>query len=116
MVKMDPVPGAPSDNTTVSVVLADLAEDGWDGSFTPLEDGRLRCNTCREELAPHEAEIHALRRLEGASDPADMVAVVSLRCPRCGARGSMVLGYGPDASAEDSDVLSALEDADTHRA
>ena len=112
---MDPVAGAPSDNTTVSAVLAQLAEEGWDGSFTPLEQGRLRCGSCRAELDAGEVDVRSLRRLEGASDPADMVAVVAARCPRCAATGSMVLGYGPDASVEDSDVLNALEDGDSAR-
>ena len=54
--------------------------------------------------------MHSLRRLEGASDPAEMMAVVAITCPRCEARGVLVLGYGPAAAVEDSDVLRALDD------
>jgi hypothetical protein len=54
--------------------------------------------------------MRSLRRMEGASDPADMMAVVALECGVCGASGTMVLGYGPTASDVDSDVLRALQD------
>jgi hypothetical protein len=52
----------------------------------------------------------SLRRLEGASDPADMVAIVALTCPNCGARGTVVLGFGPAGSPDDADVLGVLRD------
>jgi hypothetical protein len=52
----------------------------------------------------------SLRRLEGESDPADMVAIVAITCPQCGRRGTMVLGFGPAATAEDADVLHELID------
>ena len=52
-----------------------------------------------------------LRRLEGASDPDDMLAVVGLACPHCSAQGTAVLGYGPEAAAVDAEVLERLEDA-----
>ncbi|MCU1393189.1 MAG: hypothetical protein JWM34_1617 [Ilumatobacteraceae bacterium] len=52
----------------------------------------------------------SLRRLEGASDPSDAMAVVALTCPACNSRGTAVLAYGPAASKEDSDVLVALRD------
>jgi hypothetical protein len=38
-----------------------------------------------------------------------MVMVVRLRCPECGTGGSLVLSYGPDASAEDADVVRTLQ-------
>jgi hypothetical protein len=52
----------------------------------------------------------SLRRMEGASDPGDMMAVVAIECPSCQAQGTLVLGFGPAASAEDSDVLLVLRD------
>jgi hypothetical protein len=44
------------------------------------------------------------------SDPADMVAVVAITCPVCGARGTSILGFGPNATEQDSEVLSNLRD------
>lgn len=66
--------------------------------------------TCGAESPAAEATVDALLRTEGASDPDDMAAVVGLTCPRCSARGTIVLAYGPAASAEDTDVLVALPD------
>jgi hypothetical protein len=40
-----------------------------------------------------------------------MLAVVGLACPHCTARGTAVLGYGPEAAAVDAEVLELLEDA-----
>jgi hypothetical protein len=40
-----------------------------------------------------------------------MLAVVGLACPHCGALGTAVLGFGPEATAIDDEVLSSLEDA-----
>ncbi len=54
--------------------------------------------------------MHALRRTEGASDPADMLAVVALCCPACDTRGTAVLNYGPEATVDDAEVLVGLED------
>ncbi len=40
-----------------------------------------------------------------------MLAVVAVECPNCGLRGSLVLNYGPTATAEDTAVLLGLGDA-----
>jgi hypothetical protein len=59
--------------------------------------------------------LEVLDRTEGASDPADMVAVAALVCPRCGARGTVALKYGPEASPEEDEVLRLLDDVDRRR-
>jgi hypothetical protein len=41
-----------------------------------------------------------------------MVAVAALVCPLCGAHGTLVLSYGPEADVDDADVLSLLGDVD----
>jgi hypothetical protein len=71
----------------------------------------VKCVQCGVEHAATEIELHELRRLEGASDPADMVVVGALVCPGCGAKGTIVLHYGPEATEEEDDVLRLLEDA-----
>ena len=50
-----------------------------------------------------------LRRLEGASDPDDMLVLAAVVCPQCSTRGFLVLNYGPSASAEDAAILGQLE-------
>lgn len=100
----------PSDNTTLTAVLDGYETAGFRAQFSPEQGGVLRCSSCESHIEPGRVEMHSLRRLEGASDPADMVAVVALSCPVCGARGTAVLAFGPMASEEDSDVLVALRD------
>jgi hypothetical protein len=92
-------------------IVSQLESEGYEGQFGAREGGRIRCFACRSDMAPDEASVEQIRRMEGASDPADMVAVLPVTCPRCGTRGTLVLGYGPEASLEDSEVLAALPDA-----
>ncbi len=102
-----PPPG--SVEGTVTGVLTDLAADGFDVSFIPgAEPGHLRCRACGSETAAERFEVRRERRLEGASDPDDMVLVVGARCPVCRRLGVVVLGYGAEASPEDADLVLAL--------
>ena len=73
--------------------------------------GTIECESCHHSVAAPDAPVLELRRLEGASDPDDMLAVVAVECPNCGLRGSLVLNYGPTATVEDSAVLVGLGDA-----
>jgi hypothetical protein len=100
----------PSDNTTLTAVIDGYRDNGFASEFSPLDGSVIRCETCESEVAAGKFTIHSLRRLEGASDPDDMVAVVAITCPVCAAQGTLVLGYGPIASREESDILSALRD------
>jgi hypothetical protein len=99
-----------SDGTTVSAVLAAYADDGFDSSFSVVPDEGLRCSACGEISRADEVPMSSLRRMEGESDPDDMVAIVAITCPFCAQGGTAVLGFGPAASAEDSDVLRELRD------
>jgi hypothetical protein len=102
--------GAPSDSTTLLDVLARYEEAGFTGQFSAHGRGIAHCSTCGNDIEPARLEFVSLRRLEGASDPDDMLAVAAIRCPVCGARGTAVLGYGPNAAPEDSELLLRLED------
>jgi len=44
-------------------------------------------------------------------DPDDEAAAYALQCVHCGSRGILVTAYGPSSSAEEADVVVALEDA-----
>jgi hypothetical protein len=106
-----PVPGVPRDEGTSLIEVLDAYTDaGFAGSFTVTEDAQLACNACQYVSAPGEVHMTSMRRLEGASDPDDMLAVVAIACPECGMQGTTTLGYGPIASAQDSDVLRELRD------
>jgi hypothetical protein len=100
----------PSDHTTLTEVIDGYREAGFDGDFWAEEGGKLRCNHCGSVAGAQQFTMHSLRRLEGASDPDDMVAVVASTCPTCQSNGTLVLGYGPMSSKTDADVLLAMQD------
>ena len=101
---------APSDNTTLSSVLRGYEADGYIAQFVVQDDGQVHCCVCGHTSHPAELQMPSLRRLEGASDPADMSAVLAVACPHCGARGTVVVLYGPQAPEGDVAVLEAIED------
>jgi hypothetical protein len=107
-----PVAGAPSDNTSLVAVLAGLRDSGYDAQFSVTDDGDLCCRSCDRCATPADVQLDELRRLEGASDPADMVAVLAVRCPSCEARGTAVVRYGPEAEVGHSILLRHLERGD----
>jgi hypothetical protein len=103
--------GGPSDNTTLVEVMARYAEQGFTGQFGVTDDALVRCFTCHTDSPSDAVHVVSLRRMEGASDPDDMIAVVALHCPHCDARGVLALGYGPDSAPEESELLLHLEDS-----
>ncbi len=96
---------------TLLTLLEQMGDLGFTGQFEP-RDGRVRCLTCHQLSDAAAVPVCDLRRLEGASDPDDMLAVVALRCPHCAAKGTLTLSFGPEASTSDGDVLRALRDPD----
>jgi hypothetical protein len=107
---MEYVPGEGEDETILDV-LGELESLGFTGQFKPCEGGQVECLTCHRLSPADDTVFRQLRRLEGASAPDDMLAVVGLACPHCSAQGTAVLGYGPEAAATDTEVLQVLEDA-----
>jgi len=93
-------------------VLAELEADGYGAQFVPLEGGVVRCTSGAHLFSASSGAPDTSRRLEGASDPADMLIVFALRCPVCTVAGTLVLHYGPEASLEEADVLVAMEPPD----
>ena len=106
------IPGVPSDNTTLLEVLDDFAARGFVGTMWVAASGKLRCEGCGAELDPSLVRVHEIRRLEGASDPDDMIAVVAVECPVCSMKGTLVLHFGPESASEEMQALIAL---DRHR-
>jgi hypothetical protein len=101
-------PGVPSDNTTLSEVLDEFLRSGFAGDVRVSDDGRLCCGVCGYCAAATEVALQEIRRLEGASDPADMVAVLAMTCPACKSDGVAVASYGPEASPGEALVLREL--------
>ncbi len=92
----------------LSEILAELEQAGFRSQLAARPDGQVVRFTCRQVSDAAAVEIAALRRTEGVSDPADMLAVAALTCPNCGAKGTIVLGYGPEADDADAEVLARL--------
>lgn len=103
-----PEAGTPSDNDTLEAVLARLAVDGWEGEADAREGGTVRWRRCGHEGPAADVRVDSFRRMEGASDPDDMVLVAAASCPACGERGVLVVHYGPTAGPADADVLADL--------
>lgn len=104
------MPQPPNDQTTLTEVIQGYEEGGFVGSFTAEPDAAVRCETCGATSPAASVAMSSLRRLEGASDPDEMMAVVALTCPACGAKGTVTLLYGPMATVEDADLLTGLRD------
>ena len=101
-------PTAPlPEDTSLGAVLADFDNAGF-SAILMATDGGVLCAACRSIVDPGDLLIQRLRRLEGASDPADMLAVVGATCPGCHLDGTLLLGYGPDMDPVHADVLGAL--------
>ena len=100
----DPAPEAAPGAMTVTEALADLAAEGY-GDDLRFEGGALHCRRCGETHDPDAAEVERVLRFEGQSDPGDEMMVLGLRCPHCGARGSIASAFGIDA---DPDLAQAF--------
>ena len=99
---------SPAYGATLGEIMSTMEAAGFSGQMAARPGGMILCFTCRQQSQASEFELQAQRRTEGASDPDDMLAVVGLLCPKCGAQGTAVLGYGPEADADDSEVLVHL--------
>jgi DNA-directed RNA polymerase subunit RPC12/RpoP len=93
---------------TLTDVVARYEGEGFRGQFASRAGGAVFCATCRKESDARDVGLWAMHRLEGVSDPEEEMAVAALECPRCGARGTLALAFGPMASKEDGVVLSRL--------
>ncbi len=103
------VTSGPSDNTTLSAVLADYAEAGYAGQLRVDDDG-VHCSVCGSVSPADKIEVRSLRRLEGASDPADMAAVIATACPDCATMATIVVMFGPEASEAEVTLLRRAQD------
>lgn len=95
--------------TTLLDVLGEAAQDGFSAQLVVTDEGGFRCVRCGTTEPIADFDVRGYRRLEGASDPADMLIVVWGTCSGCGGGGVATIGYGPNAGAAD---IAALEQLD----
>jgi hypothetical protein len=105
-----PLAGVARDATSILAVVHAFEREGYTAQFSVRDGGRVECLACRSLVDPGAAGVDHFRRMEGASDPDDMLALAALTCPHCGAHGTLVLAFGPMAPEADMDVLLRLED------
>jgi hypothetical protein len=85
------------------------AAAGYTTTFVANATGDVTCGNCHRLVNPAALKVDHVRRLEGASDAADLMLVASAVCPSCGAAGVLSLGYGPNAGDGDIAVLPFLD-------
>ena len=100
----------PDGNLTMLEVLAAYAADGFVQNMFVTSEAMVRCGVCHHDAHPSDLVLHGLRRLEGSSDPGDMAAVLAVTCNVCGAKGTVVVRFGPEAEPQDDAVLLAIDD------
>ena len=103
------------DAETLTEVLRDIEGAGYTESVRVGSNGVVTCLACKLSAAAESFGVDILRRLEGVSDPDDELVAVGTRCPNCGAHAAVVLGYGPNASMDDTFVLQSLQLSHTSR-
>jgi hypothetical protein len=108
-----PMAGTPTGASTLIEAIDGLREKGFEGDLFITEEGMVRCGSCHQDTAPAALDLRYLVRIEGVSDPSDEAAVLALVCRQCGAQGTAVARYGPEASPQDAEVLRVVDD---HRA
>lgn len=99
---------SPTD-TPLLAVLRQFEAEGFSSQFQAVDGGRLRCLTCRRSIPASSIDANRIARLEGASDPADMLGIAPVICPECDARGILVFNFGPEATVEEVEVLMDVE-------
>jgi|KBSMisStandDraft_5_1062788.scaffolds.fasta_scaffold640749_2 hypothetical protein len=111
----EPRGGVPQGASELGEVVERMAGYGYGESFTAELDGASAVLWCPSCAASHPAATYRRAwtvRLEGASDPADMLHVSALRCPACGTGGAFVSPFGVNAGEADAAVLLVLPDAE----
>jgi hypothetical protein len=110
-------PGVPDDGETMTSILDSLAAEGHEDEVilnVGTGDGPTGTwSGCGHSALLRDAKVLTTRRLEGASDPADMSTIEVLGCPTCGATATVVLRYGPEAEPLHIAALAALDDEAT---
>jgi nucleotide-binding universal stress UspA family protein len=99
----------PSGADTLMSILDEAAEQGYETQQIGRTGGRIECTACGQHSPPASFDVQHVRRLEGASDAADLLLVVWSPCPSCEQRGVLILGYGPNASEDDTAILRHLD-------
>jgi hypothetical protein len=103
----DAGPEEPSDVTLTSVLDAYRA-DGYDVEYAV--ENEVLVDPAGREIDPADVVVESMRRLEGASDPADYLVVAAITTRDGKERGTVILRFGPEASEAEAFLLQASDD------
>ena len=92
---------------TVTEAVAALEAEGYTGPFLQT-GGDLVCGTCGACNPLEPVIVDRFFRFEGPSDPADEAIVLGVHCAVCGARGTLVSAFGPDADPDEFEHLARI--------
>jgi hypothetical protein len=92
----------------VAEAVAVLERGGYAGQFVIDAQG-VRCPNCHRFHDAARGLVERVYRFEGVSDPDDEAIVLGLRCPECGALGTVAAAYGPAADPNVADQLVLLD-------
>jgi hypothetical protein len=92
---------------TVTEAVTELEDAGYTSPF--LQRGaELVCLACGTPHPLLVGVVDAFYRFEGPSDPGDEAIVLGVRCGECGARGTLVSAFGPDADPDAFEHLARI--------
>lgn len=103
-------PTRPTEGLSLKNAHEGLEQRGFEEGFRAAKAGNITCLSCKEESPAARFKVDSQKRVEGVSDPDDNSLVVALHCPKCGARGTLTLAYGPRGGPEEAQVLQELPD------
>jgi len=98
-----------SESDTLVGILARLSAGGFPGQLVAQSGARIKCHECKEFSPSDRFRAEGYRRVEGASDPADLNLLAWGACPDCATGGTLILGYGPNASPADVELVEQLD-------
>lgn len=96
-----------SADDSVTTTLAHLSQFGPLGDFSLRPQGQVQCFSCQHVFSAVVFSTKNSTRLEGESDPDDMMIILVGKCPNCYAEGALSLKYGPNASDHEMQALLA---------
>jgi hypothetical protein len=102
------VPGVARDASSITAILETFRHDGYASELQAAGGGTVLCHSCGAVSDASLFTVEGFRRIEGASDPDEMLLVAALRCPVCEIGGSIVLTYGPQVTDDDAQILERL--------
>ena len=102
--------GTPAPTAATLIEVVEAAKQRGIGAEFALAGSDVNCNACGSDSPPDAMRREWVHRLEGASDPDEMLTVSALTGPACGAQGLLILPYGPAADESEAEVSRRLPD------